>query len=283
VPHPRFEVERLLKGRLGQRDGQVSLGLAILGPHYSTLDVARHDFRLAREFDLVASMHQGGGPAKTPDGWPILMDEGLVGPRVNIVHGNNLTDAELKRFVELGASFTVAPENEMGQGHGTPIVGRLRALGHGASAGVHIESAISGDLFTVARVLLATMRMLDIGESRRRLGTIPDKTIPVRVALSWITREGARMLGQEHRIGSLTPGKEADIVVLRADDINMVPVHDPVATVLMQAGVANIDSVLIGGVFKKRDGRLLVGDLAGKQAQLIASGRRIVADLACLG
>ena len=62
IPHPRREVERLLAGPLADRDGLVTLGLAILGPHYSTLDVAMHDFRLARELDLIASMHQGGGP-----------------------------------------------------------------------------------------------------------------------------------------------------------------------------------------------------------------------------
>ena len=77
VPHPRHEVERLLKHRLPassdkSKDGLVTLGLAILGPHYSTLDVALSDFALAREFNLIASMHQGGGAAKTPDGWERL-------------------------------------------------------------------------------------------------------------------------------------------------------------------------------------------------------------------
>ena len=281
IPHPRAEVERLLRGRLGASDSRVSLGLAVLGPHYSTLEVSRHDFKLAREFDLVASMHQGGGPPKTQGGWQILMDEGLVGPKINIVHGNDLTADELARFVDLGASFSVTPENEMAQGHGTPIVGRLRALGRsGASLGVDIESVISGDMLTVARVVLAAMRMIDNGESRRQFGKIPNTTtITARDALSWITIEGARMLGQEHRIGSLAPGKEADLVLFRADDLNMVPVHDPVAAILMQAGLANIDSVMIAGQFKKRDGRLLVDGLAAKQRALAASGRRIAAAL----
>ena len=78
VPHPRSEVERLMRGPFSSRDQLLTLGLAILGPHYSTLDVALHDFRLAREFGLVASMHQGGGPAKTPKGWDTLEQEDLV-------------------------------------------------------------------------------------------------------------------------------------------------------------------------------------------------------------
>ena len=78
VPHPRNEVERLLRGPFASRDQLLTLGLAILGPHYSTLEVALCDFRLARELKLVASMHQGGGPAKTPNGWDVLEKENLV-------------------------------------------------------------------------------------------------------------------------------------------------------------------------------------------------------------
>src|ERR1700679_436951 len=111
IPHPRREVERLLAVPFAVSEGRLSLGLAILGPHYSTLDVALHDFRLAREFGLIASMHQGGGAAKTPEGWDVLEAEGLVDEFVNIVHGNNLPDDRLRRFVEKGVSFSVTPEN----------------------------------------------------------------------------------------------------------------------------------------------------------------------------
>src|SRR6202043_2153727 len=100
-------------GPFSHRDGLMTLGLAILGPHYSTLEVARHDFVLAREFGLVASMHQGGGPALTPEGGRPLMEAGYGVPNVNTVDGNNLTDGELQRFVDLGGSFSVTPENEM--------------------------------------------------------------------------------------------------------------------------------------------------------------------------
>src|ERR1700684_1037159 len=76
VPHPRREVERLLAGPFSNSGGLMTLGLAVLGPHYSTLDVARQDFMLARELSLVASMHQGGGPARTPGGWSVMVQEG---------------------------------------------------------------------------------------------------------------------------------------------------------------------------------------------------------------
>src|SRR5471032_57561 len=87
IEHPRSEVERLLRGRLASRDALVTLGIAILGPHYSTYEVAVHDFKLARELELVASMHCAGLDAKTPDGWERLAAVGLLGPNNNIVHG----------------------------------------------------------------------------------------------------------------------------------------------------------------------------------------------------
>jgi cytosine/adenosine deaminase-related metal-dependent hydrolase len=280
VPHPRHEVERLLKHRLPSKDGLVTLGLAILGPHYSTLDVALSDFALAREFGLIASMHQGGGPAKTPDGWERLQAAGLLGDNINIVHGNNLTDAQLKTFVDLGMSFSITPENEMAQGHGHPITGRLRKLGTGPTLGVDLESVLSGDMFTVARIALAMQRTLDNADYRAAHGTIPDtSTIPVREALAWITTRGAKMLRMEDRIGSLTPGKQADLVLIDATQLNMHPVHDPVAAVVMQTSLANIDSVMIAGQWKKRHGKLLYADVPARQRELVASGNRILSQL----
>ena len=280
VPHPRREVERLLAGPLADRDGLVTLGLAILGPHYSTLDVAMHDFRLARELELIASMHQGGGPAKTPGGWQKLIEAGLVGPGINIVHGNDLPDDLLDRMVDLGVSFSVTPENEMIQGHGFPITGRLLKRGVRPTIGIDLESVLAGDLLSVARVALSMQRALDNAESRQAGGTIPaTTTIPVREALRWITTEGARMLGRESQIGSLTPGKLADLVIVNASDLNLVPVHDTVATVVMQTGLANIESVMIGGAWKKRDGRLLADGLEAKKELLAQSGRRLVQDI----
>jgi cytosine/adenosine deaminase-related metal-dependent hydrolase len=284
IPHPRREVERLLAGPLADHNGLVTLGLAILGPHYSTLDVSMHDFRLAREFNLIASMHQGGGPAKTRGGWERLIEAGLVGAGVNIVHGNDLPDDLLQRLVDLGVSFSVTPENEMIQGHGFPITGRLLKRGVRPTIGIDLESVLPGDLFSAVRVALSMQRALDNEDSRKSHGTIPaTTTIPTREALRWVTTEGARMLGRDDQIGSLTPGKLADLVVINADDLNLFPVHDPVSTVVMQTSLANIESVMIGGAWKKRNGRLLADGLNQKKELLAQSGHRLVHDIELQG
>lgn len=279
IPHPRNEVERLLRGSLGNPEGRVTLGLAILGPHYSTLEVSLHDVELAKEFGLVASMHQGGGKAVAPGGWDVLEEKGLLGPDINIVHGQSLDDGQLARFCEQGVTFSIAPENEMTQGHGFPITGHVRRHGGVVSLGVDLESVISGDMFTVARMALGMQRSLDNDASRREQGKIPDtSTITTREALEWITIDGARALGLESRIGSLTPGKQADIVLLDTRLLNMQPVSDPVSTVVMQASLANVDSVMVAGEFHKRNGKLLA-DVEDGISHLEASGHRIYAEL----
>ena len=282
VPHPRTEVERLLK-RLPANNGLVTLGLAILGPHYSTYEVAQQDFRLAREFGLIASMHCAGGEARTPDGWDRLAAEGLLGDNTNIVHGQTLSDEQLAFMVERGVTFSLTPETEMTQGHGFAITGRLRKLGVQPSLGVDLESAISGDLFGVARAALASQRAMDNAASRATTGKLPEtSTIHCREALGWITIEGARMLKMDDRIGSLTPGKQADVILIRADDLNMWPVHDPVTSVVMQANTGNVDTVMVAGEFTKRHGKLLYPQLGQRKEELLASGQRILGELGLL-
>ena len=280
IPHPRSEIERLLKHRLTSRDALVTLGMAILGPHYSTYEVSRHDLLLAREYGLVASMHCAGLDAKTPDGWERLGAAGLLDAHTNVVHGNNLSDTQLQMMLDCGVTFSLAPETEMLQGHGHPITGRLRDAGHAPSLGVDLESAVAGDMMTVARMALASQRALDNAAAREREGRLPaTSTLTCNDALGWVTIRGAEALGLGRSVGSLTPGKQADIVTLRADTLGMRPLHDAIAAVIMQAGRANVDTVLVAGALRKRHGELLYGALARRLAEVDASGRRIAAGL----
>jgi cytosine/adenosine deaminase-related metal-dependent hydrolase len=164
----------------------------------------------------------------------------------------------------------------MVQGHGFPITGRLRKNGHGVALGVDLESDVSGEMLTSARFALNVQRALDNAAHREATGVIPDtSTITTREALSWITIEGARMLRMEDRIGSLKPGKQADLVLISTEGINMQPINDPVSSVMIQTTLANIDSVMVAGKWKKRSGKLLAGGLSEKIDRLCESSQRI--------
>jgi cytosine/adenosine deaminase-related metal-dependent hydrolase len=279
VPMPRSEVERLRQGRFASDDGLVGFGLAILGPYYSTWDVTREDVRLARELDLIASMHVGGGVPITERGFERLAEEDLIGPKFNVVHGNDLPASVIRTIVERGGMFTVTAEIELQMGYGDPLTGALHALGSPVTIGSDVEPAARGDMFSAMRVTLQHERnrrtMEVLGEAGKRPEAIP---LTCRQALEWTTINAARMIGLEHRIGSLTPGKQADVILIRAGDLNMFPVHDPVASVVMQGGVANVDTVLIAGSIVKRDGKLAYPRLTERKSALARSGERILTE-----
>lgn len=276
IPMPRSEIERLRKTRFSSDDGLMKMGLAILGPFISTYEVFEEDCRLAKEFDMIASMHVSG-PLRVPDGYERVDAEGLIGPHFNIVHGNSLGDAHLKLLVDRGASFSVTAEIEMQMSFGKPLTGRLRKLGSPVSIGSDVESGVSGDMFTVTRMTLQAQRFIDALEQMETEGKGPvDVTIDAREALRWATIDGARMAGLEDKVGSLTPGKQADIVLLSASDPNMFPVVDPVSSIVMQAGPGNVDTVIVGGKIHKRGGKLRYPDMARVQAQLQASSEQIM-------
>ena len=281
VPHPRAEIERLRRGRFASDDGLLTLGMAILGPAYSTYEVSRADFALARDQDLVCSMHVGGGAMRTPDGFERLMAEGLVRAGTNLVHANNLSAERLTPLLERGVTVSVTPECELQMGFGDPVTGRLRALGALPSIGTDVESAMGPDMFTNMRMALQYQRALDNQDVLDATGKAPERvSIGAREALLWATLGGARMAGLEKRVGSLAPGKQADLVLLRADDLNMAPAIDPVHSIVFHAGTANVDTVLVAGRVVKERGRLAYGDLARLKAALVAVGRRVAGNLA---
>jgi cytosine/adenosine deaminase-related metal-dependent hydrolase len=283
IPHPRCEIERLKRGKLAADDGLVTLGMAILGPAYSTYEVSATDFSLAREIGMLASMHVGGGAMQTPDGFERLDAAGLLGSNINIVHGNNLGTERLRRLVGGGATVTVTPECELQMGFGDPLTGALRDLGAPVSLGSDVESGMGGDMFTNMRIALQYQRALDNQIVIDRTGKAPEKvSLTARQALEWATINGARMAGIERRAGSLTPGKDADIVLLRADDLNLVPVNDPVHAIVFHAHAGNVDTVFVAGRAVKRGGTLLYGQVGRRKAELAAVAHRILANTATM-
>ncbi len=281
VPHPRSEIRRLRNGPLAGEDGRVRLGMAILGPYFSTWEVTAHDMRLAAEYGLIVSAHMDAGFRRmVPDGIYRMRDDGLIDARFNVVHGSDLSDEEIAILADSGASFSITAEAEMQYGFGYPITGRVIAAGGAPSIGSDTESGMSGDMFTAMRLSLQMQRAIDNGPRVSEHNPVESLSVSTRQALEWATVNGASALGLDSEIGSLTPGKRADVVLLRGDDLNLFPVHDPVRSIVLHAHGGNVDTVLVNGAVVKEDGRLLFPGLAGKKQQLAESGRRLVAGAA---
>jgi cytosine/adenosine deaminase-related metal-dependent hydrolase len=222
-------------------------------------------------------MHQSGG-ALVP-AWDALWDAGLFGPHANVVHGASITHEWLARLVSAGVTFTCTPENELAQGHGMPITGRLLRLDSAPSLGTDTEAVVAGDVQTAARVALAVQRAFDHEEARGTDGLpSPTPTITVQQALAWATIQGARALGLADRLGRLEVGRSADLVVLDTRSLNLSPKHAPIALAI-QAHPGNVEAVMIAGQWRKREHRLVGVDLDAIRDQLAASGERLLSHL----
>jgi len=278
-PHSRERVERLRKGRLASDDGLVTMAMCIQGIGFSVWECIEHDVRLAKDMGLRWSNHTGalGVPMFADDAVRKLDDLGLLGPDADFVHGTNLTNDEMKLIIDRGGSITVAPECECNFGHGNPVTGKVLELGGTPSFGIDLESNISGDMFSAVRFGLQFERAMYTDARPRPTKTMPDH-LKTRVALEWATIGNARAMGMDDRIGSLTPGKQADVILVHSTDINTCPVHDPVQTLVFMTTPHNIDTVLVAGEYRKRDRKLVYPEAALRQKleELATSGQRIL-------
>ncbi|MBT5571362.1 MAG: amidohydrolase family protein [Alphaproteobacteria bacterium] len=278
IPHPRAELERLRNGALSDDDGLVTLAMSALGVDFSVWDVVKHDFELAKELNLIISTHVWGAPSRlNPDGYKKLAKLNLLDKRHNLVHGNYLSDSELKLVLDSGASVTVTPEVEIQMGHGNPLIGRIRDMGGKPSIGIDVESNISGDMFTVMRMAMQPQRLLDNQATfRATKSMVSSLSIKPREALEWATINSAKAMGLDKKVGSLKPGKQADIIMINGNDLNLFPVHNPIESVVFHAHAGNVDTVMIGGKIQKQNGKLKYRGLRAKMDDLAKSGRRIL-------
>src|SRR5690606_19895464 len=261
VPHPRERVEALRKGRLASDDRLVRLAMCILGPDQSPREVTHHDFRLAREFGLTFSAHVYAPPERRlqRNGYKELAADGLLGPDHNIVHGNYLSDEELRIVADHGVSVSSTVMLETQFDHPAPLCARLPSIGGLPSLGVDVEPIVSGDIFNEMRAAMICSRWhAQCGNAAAGRPPFAESPVTTRDVLRWATIGGARAMRMEDRIGSLAPGKKADIILLRADSLDFCPLVDPVAYVVTCGNGDLVDTVLIDGEVRKRDGKLQI-------------------------
>jgi cytosine/adenosine deaminase-related metal-dependent hydrolase len=254
--------------------GLLTMGIALTELGLVPFEDTRAEVESARELDVLATAHTG---TVTHADWPgdveLLAEGGLLGSAQLHVHCNACSQQELKLIAETGGSVSVTPETELQMGMGWPVTGRALECGLRPSLGCDIVSNNSGDLLAQMRMALQTQRALD-NDAHLSQATMPDRlSVTVRDALSWATIDGARAIGLDGLIGSLTPGKQADVIVVRADRLSTRPVHDPVATAVLQATPADVEAVLIGGKPRKLSGELVEVD-AGRALTLLDDSRR---------
>ncbi|GAA4106904.1 amidohydrolase family protein [Actinomadura miaoliensis] len=276
---PGDDVRRVRSTYFSSSDGLLTMALATRGPGFCVPDVVRAEWALARELAIPITVHVGmGRQAGRFDMVRQLNELGLLGPDTTYVHCCYLSEEEWRLVADTGGTVSVAPQVEMQMGHGWPPV--MKALEHGLRPGLSADvvTTVPGDMFTEIRAAFAADRARVNAACWEADTPVPDTMLTARRMLEIATVNGAHVAGLEDRTGSLTPGKQADVVVVDATAINMAPVHDAAAAVTLSADVSNVETVIVGGVVRKRDGRLLA-DVNRARALVEASRDRLLAQV----
>jgi len=259
--HPA-DIRRIRETVLSDDSARVTLAAMLRGPELSTMEVATQDIQLARDLGLQISMHVGLGE------WGIkqaavrkLHDAGLLGPDMLFVHGCTSTDEELRMIADVGAQVSVASSIEAFMpGLGQPATNRMVAAGLRPSLSLDVETSAAGDLFGAMRAALVYQQLVRAGATglmERDLETLP--TFDSRDLLAFATINGAKACGIDDRTGSITPGKEADLIMIRLTDSNLLPATDIAATIVTAAHAGNVTYVMVAGTVVKSDGFLRGG------------------------
>ncbi|MGW6792088.1 amidohydrolase family protein [Streptomyces chartreusis] len=255
---PGDDVRRIRGEYFASDDGLLTMALATRGPGFCLNDVVTAEWALARELDIPITVHVAMGRLAGRFGMvKQLNDLGLLGADTTYIHCCYLSEEEWRMVADSGGTVSIAPQVELQMGHGWPPVMTAVEYGLRPSLSIDVVTTVPGDMFTQMRAAFGAERARVNADCWKANMPVPETMLTARQMLEFATLNGAHVAGVEDRTGSLTPGKRADVVVVDATALNVAPVHDAAAAVALSADVSNVDTVIVDGVIRKRDGRLV--------------------------
>jgi cytosine/adenosine deaminase-related metal-dependent hydrolase len=230
----------LTLGICSRNIGAMSIGGATRG--VLTIDMAKKDWGGARALGLPITVHTSG-----PSPIKVLEEAGLLGPDVQLVHPLLTTPEERAILKTRGVSYSTAPIGEARRPSTAGVIqlGELLEAGIKVSLSTDHTTNYNCDPFVGMRILFAL--------HQNRIGSKVPLTVKRLVQLA--TLDGAIDLGIADKTGSLTPGKRADIILLRTSDINMAPSGDPYESIVSLAQPGNVETVIVDGRILRQSGK----------------------------
>jgi cytosine/adenosine deaminase-related metal-dependent hydrolase len=206
-----------------------------------------------------------------------------IGPDNLFIHMTGMSDFAWQRVRDVGAQVSIAFPIEMNMRHGEPPILKMQSLSSQQhpfepSLSVDVECTMTADFFTQMRVAMNMQRMvvnqmvLKQGDFSTTVWPTPAASLPplltTRDVLRYATMNGAKALRLEKKVGSLTPGKEADILILDGTALNVAPLNQVPGAVVSLMDRTNVETVIVAGKARKWKGRLLDVDLNALRSQL---------------
>lgn len=274
--HPQ-DIRRLRREHFSTDDQLLTLAMAARGPEMARRTVWIDDLRLARELGIRSTIHMGAYARNAPVRAIAQMhNAGVLGDDLTFVHCCHCGCDEIAMMADAGVSASLGVHCEMNaQGIGDIPFDRMLAAGIRPSLSGDTETKCAGDMFTQMRHAFSYYRSWMGGQH----STVADApaTLTLRDVLEFGTVAGARANGLAHKVGTLTPGKQADLLMLRTTDLNLTPVSDAVGAVVLAAHPGNVDSVFVAGRAVKRAGRTVGIDLDALRQRAIDSQAHVLA------
>jgi cytosine/adenosine deaminase-related metal-dependent hydrolase len=233
-------------------------------------------WKAARELDLRILTEFIGDLAKLP---VEFAEAGVLGPHNIFNHCTRVPQETWKLLADAGVNVTVNPRSDalFGFDDDTFAYQIASDLGMKPALGIDLDTAFGGDMFGEMHALFGQQRSA-MRYRRFRGETDAPAPISVDAVLQAATMNGARAAGLEDQIGSLTPGKQADIIMIRTDSVSVFPITNVIGTVVQAVERADVDTVMVAGVLRKRAGRLLHIDVAELNAEVTASRDYLLAE-----
>jgi cytosine/adenosine deaminase-related metal-dependent hydrolase len=251
---------RLADRYFPSRSGLLTLGVALTEVGVIPLSATAAEVAVARERSAIQVTHTGC-VWTLPNGIAELDAAGLIGPDQVHVHCNTLTEEEWRILARHGAKVSISVETELNMGMGRPAFAACERHGIDPTLSCDIVSLNSGDLFAQLRQGLGFKRWADT-EAVNLAGADPERVSTTALeALRWSTVNAANALGLGDRIGSLTPGKQADLIIVGGPGTSQHPILDAAGTLIFQTSTRDVRTVLVAGRTVKRDGVMTDVDL----------------------
>lgn len=232
-------------------DSRLSLGVVLRGPARTTEDVFTQEWAAARSMGLGISMHLGGSrtdPSRYAS-MEVMRQHGLLGPDVQLVHAVEANDSEIELIAATGTSLSVSPITST-RSMGFPKIGEMMRAGVLVSLSTDtLASPTNADFFMQMKVAFS------VELSKKNVANLTQRRV-----LQMATLDGAQDLGLDSQVGSLTPGKRADLILVNASALNLVPCADPVEVIVNSGTPSNVDTVIVDGRVLKRAGLLVAHD-----------------------
>ena len=202
-----------------------------------------------------------------------LNQRGLLGPGLLLSHCNTLKDDELDAIRDNKVGMSATPDTEMQMGIGQPVGFKATDWGCRCGLGIDVCCSTSADIFHQMRLQLQSQRHL---EHQALPGTPLKMSRRCSEVLQMATLGGAKAVGLDHQIGSITHGKKADLILTRCDSLRLVPTHDPVDALVQYANASDIDTVFINGEIVKSKYELVHVDWPKLREEVRASTESIM-------